>query len=64
MKYKKYILIYFEDYYPSGGTYDIRESYDSIEEVETHIVRLGYTPDNVQVINRDTWEDVVTKFTR
>lgn len=57
-KYKKFILFEIECYYPSGGLYDIRDSYDTLDKA------IEYAKDNESewkiyyVADRDTWEKV------
>ena len=56
-KYKKYILFQFDDYYPSGGLWDIKGSFDTIEEAKDNwSCRPSY--DQSEIVDRDTWEIV------
>lgn len=60
MKFKKYILFQYAQYYPQGGLCDITESFDSIEGAKTY---AHENPDNwSEVVDRDTWE-IVWKMT-
>lgn len=55
MKYKKYIVFGFYDYYPSGGLGDIMASFDSLEDAKDHIKNATHF-DNNEIVDRDTWE--------
>jgi hypothetical protein len=52
MKYKKYIVFAYEQYYPSGGMGDIVGSFDTIEEARER----GSDNDYCDIVDRDTWE--------
>ena len=56
MKYKKYIVFGFDNYYPSGGLSDIVRSHDSIEEARAETKNGDY--DSYEIVDRDTWEVV------
>lgn len=62
MTYKKYILFQFEDYYPGGGMSDIRESFDTVKEAEDFVAAQKWKPDNSELVDRDTWQEVKTSF--
>lgn len=57
MKYKKYIVFGFDNYYPSGGLSDIVRSHDSIEEARAETKNGDY--DSYEIVDRDTWEVVI-----
>jgi hypothetical protein len=56
MKYKKFILFQFDDHEPMGGVHDIQNSFDTLDEA----IAAGavHRFDNVEVVDRDTWEIV------
>lgn len=56
MKYKKYILFQYHQYYPGGGLGDITDSFDTLEEARTKAVEKYY--DYNEIVDRDTWEVV------
>lgn len=55
---KRFILFAFDDYYPGGGMNDSRGSFDTIEEAAAYVAtmksKLGYFPDNVEVLDTQT----------
>ena len=55
---KKYVLFQYNQYYPSGGPYDIQGSYDTIEEAEKVVNLATYRSDTNLIVDRDTWEIV------
>lgn len=57
MKYKKFIVFQFEQYYPQGGLNDIKGSFDSLEEAIAFIQKNRQ--DYNQIVNRDTWGSVI-----
>tara|TARA_R110000744_G_scaffold295374_2_gene405429 strand:+ start:182 stop:361 length:180 start_codon:yes stop_codon:yes gene_type:complete len=59
MKYKKYIIFEFCNYYPTGGLDDISNSVDTVEEYEE--LGIKNCNDYFIVVNRDTWEVVFEK---
>ena len=56
---KKYVLFSFFDYYPSGGMFDLDDSYDTLDEakdaIEQNKIKSFCPKDNFQVVDRDTW---------
>lgn len=60
-KYKKYIVFYFEQYYPSGGLNDIVGSYETLQDAENSLNRGDITYGTHQIVERDTWE-IVKEF--
>lgn len=56
---KKYIIFGYDYCYPIGGMNDIKEEADSIEEGIKLGKRIKYQ--NIQIVDRDTWEIVWEK---
>lgn len=56
MKYKKFILLQWDTYYPSGGLGNVKESFDTLEQAQEYVKKHRY--DYSEVVDRDTWEEV------
>lgn len=52
---KKYLLVRWDDYYPSAGLENIRASFHTIEEAEAALnASIAEFYDHSQIIDRDT----------
>lgn len=58
MRYKKYILFKYDQYYPSGGMCDIHDSYNTINEAHNNI---DIRDDYFEIVDRDTWEIITSR---
>ena len=67
MRYKKYIVFGYDQYYPLGGLSDLKESFSSSEEAVDYINKSraednGYRHDFYDIVDRDSWEEVVSNY--
>lgn len=53
MKYKKYIVFSFDNYYPRGGLEDIKESFYTLKAAVDYASESEY--DESEIADRDTW---------
>jgi hypothetical protein len=60
MKYKKFILFLYDQYYPGGGLSDIDDSFDTLEEAKA--AALKRYRDFREIVDRDTWEIVWSEW--
>jgi hypothetical protein len=51
---KRYILFSFDQFYPIGGLRDIKDSFDTLEEVK--LAKAKCREDFQEIVDRDTWE--------
>lgn len=61
MKYKKYIVFGYYDYYPSGGLGDIKNSFNDLNEARDYceiVPKDDVLYDNYNIVDRDTWEEI------
>lgn len=60
MKYKKYIVLKWDQYYPIGGLGDISDSFDDLAEAEAHADGSddSWKSDYSMIVDRDTWKEV------
>jgi len=62
-KYKKYIVFAWYEHESEGGLSDIQGSFDTKEECQKFKNEWEiWACWNVQVIDRDTWEDITGEF--
>ena len=54
MKYKKWIVFAFSQYYPSGGLGDIVGSFDELDDAYKCMRETNN--DYAEIVDRDTWE--------
>ena len=54
MRFKKYIVFGFDQYYPLGGLEDIRGDFDTLEEAWEY----DHDWDYHYIVDRDTWQKV------
>lgn len=58
MKYRKYIVLKWDQYYPSGGLRNISDSFDELADAERCASSEdgSWKSDYSEIIDRDTWE--------
>ena len=62
-KYKKYIVFAWDEHESEGGVNDIQGSFNTKEACQKLKNEWEVWQDaNVQVIDRDTWEDITGEF--
>ena len=60
MKYKKYIIVSWNDYEAEGGINDIIGSCDTIEESEEFL--KDYSKDYYEIVERDTLKVIKSTY--
>jgi hypothetical protein len=58
---KKYLLVCWDQYYPSGGLRNIRGTFDTVEEAKAAYVDGFAGMDYAEIVDRDTMETVWEK---
>ena len=56
MKIKRFMVFAYDQYYPSGGWSDFRESFETLAEAKAFSAELRY--DFTEIIDLDTGEDL------
>lgn len=63
VRYKRYLVFTYSDYYPCGGLEDIKEQFNTYEEVKDYLLSYpDYYIDNLTVFDCETREEIQDQF--